>query len=157
MVQPDQQLEIHCPRCRWSEVVGPAGALRWLEQAEMLTRRSQPSAEEVLALLPAAAEKLPCPECAERGLEVGPPREESEDWGDARRCERCGAAVEPERLELFPDTEYCGRCRRDIESGNVGGAEVEYCPRCGSPMLMKAAGGRGVTRYKMVCSGGCRR
>ncbi|MCG3210751.1 MAG: RNA polymerase-binding transcription factor DksA [Anaerolineae bacterium] len=30
-------------------------------------------------------------------------------------CERCGKAIEPERLEIFPETTMCVDCKRETE------------------------------------------
>lgn len=38
------------------------------------------------------------------------------DRGEWGRCERCGATIEPARLEAMPMTTMCMRCKRDQES-----------------------------------------
>ncbi|NJN93358.1 MAG: TraR/DksA family transcriptional regulator [Anaerolineales bacterium] len=30
-------------------------------------------------------------------------------------CERCGNAIDPERLEIFPETTFCINCKRESE------------------------------------------
>jgi RNA polymerase-binding transcription factor DksA len=30
-------------------------------------------------------------------------------------CERCGNPIEPERLEIFPETTLCANCKRETE------------------------------------------
>lgn len=30
-------------------------------------------------------------------------------------CERCGAAIDPERLEIFPETRLCVNCKTEVE------------------------------------------
>ncbi len=30
-------------------------------------------------------------------------------------CERCGRVIDPERLEIFPETRYCVTCKNELE------------------------------------------
>jgi RNA polymerase-binding transcription factor DksA len=30
-------------------------------------------------------------------------------------CERCGAVIPPERLEIFPETRHCVKCKNELE------------------------------------------
>ena len=63
-----------------------------------------------------------------------------------------GAQSATLRLEIFPDARLCTACQRRDETGASNLAEDVYCPRCGSPMLVKPATGRGIARYVWVCS-----
>ncbi len=36
------------------------------------------------------------------------------DEGDYGMCERCGEQIEPERLDILPDTTLCIRCAQRI-------------------------------------------
>jgi predicted RNA-binding Zn-ribbon protein involved in translation (DUF1610 family) len=122
----------------------------WLLAAGMLRRNAKPSAAELRELLPAAAPRLACPECGSQGLAV---RDDDElgDWPAARRCQSCGRAIPPERLEVFPDAELCVACQRGEDQG-VAPATGDYCPRCGSPMMVRPSRGRGIARQELACS-----
>ncbi len=55
----------------------------------------------------------------EEGLEVG------------RICGRCGQAISPDRLEVFPDATFCKRCQENAEHEQTDSdAKDLYCPRC---------------------------
>ncbi len=142
-----------CSFCNWSELCDVAVAIKHLSAAGMLRRNSNPSAHEVEELLLAALPRLKCPTCEQTQLQETP----ADDWGDgnwpeARLCDECDAPIHPERLEILPETRLCTACQRRDETGDPNLAEDVYCPRCGSPMLVKPSSGHGVTRYVWVCS-----
>ena len=118
----------------------------------MLRREKEPDIDMMLELLPSAAEQMRCAECDHVGMQVNPTDGlDDGDWGEARCCEQCGAAISPERLKVFPDTQRCPNCQRADEQGELSG-EREFCEKCGALMVLRRSGGAGITRYVSVCS-----
>lgn len=77
-------------------------------------------------------------------------------WPQARPCTGCGQAIPRERLELLPEATLCAACQAAAEDDDAAGrpaATGEYCPRCGAPLVLRASRGRGITRYRPVCTG----
>jgi predicted RNA-binding Zn-ribbon protein involved in translation (DUF1610 family) len=143
-------LELHCRACSSSEVLSEGRMAARLRELRKLRARSNPGPEIVAELFKAAAAEMTCPACGATGLVAAPPAEEQFDWPEPRRCEACDGTIEPERLELLPDTALCAACQRQLEQGTTPGA-TEYCPRCGAPMVLRLSRG-GVARYRMACT-----
>jgi hypothetical protein len=101
-------------------------------------------------VLRASAGKLACPQCEAVGLTAATP-DDGVDWPEAATCVGCGKLIPPERLEALPGTTRCAACQ-DAEETGQGPSEAEYCPRCGSPMAPRLAGGGGIARYVMTCT-----
>jgi predicted RNA-binding Zn-ribbon protein involved in translation (DUF1610 family) len=72
-------------------------------------------------------------------------------WPEAPRCTMCGRPIPPERLEVFPDATTCVACQRADEQGRAPAA-IEYCPKCGAPLIVRQTRGQGITRYTRACS-----
>lgn len=147
--------EIACRHCGGAESCDLAEIERRLRGTGMLRRNAKPSAEELTELLRSAAAAWRCPQCGAAGLIVDEAPDEDAAWPDARRCVVCGDVIPAERLEIFPHAERCARCQGCQERGEPSG-EVEYCPRCGAPMVLRQSTGAGITRYVMTCSSGSR-
>lgn len=149
-------LELHCPGCSWSEVGGPNAVARWLRDAKKVRPGREPSYEIMTELLRSIAGQMKCPGCGRTGLAIGPARDDAA-WTDDVICSSCNRPIPPERIEAIPGARLCAACQRADESGGL--SEVEYCPRCGSPMELQLSRSAGISRYVMVCSGSppCRR
>ncbi|MDP6443760.1 MAG: hypothetical protein QGG36_14950 [Pirellulaceae bacterium] len=141
---PRCRFRIECRACQDSVAVTLAELVSRLRDAGMLLRDKEPAPEMIAALLPTASDKVSCGSCGAAGVSITP-YEQMDEWEDGRSCQRCGATIPPERLEIFPDSQTCAQC----ESAG-GGDEREFCPRCGDLMVMKTSS-RGVTRYALVC------
>lgn len=141
-------VEVVCAKCAWDEVVGPPAMLDWLRKANMLRRDVGPDVELLGELFRAAVARSNCPACGEPRLVIRPLSDADEDWGMARACESCGKPIARERLELLPTATMCAQCQATAERGEAGA--VDYCPKCGSVMVLKPRGG-GITRYQMTC------
>jgi len=150
----DNLLDIHCNACDYTETWNKADALAALHAAGMLKRDLNPAWELMLELLPAALAAKPCPDCGE-GLTAEPTELSDEDWGMGKKCKACSKTIPAERVELFPDIELCAACQNRDDAGELPEA-VEYCPRCGAVMTMQQKRRGGLSRYEMVCTGGCR-
>ena len=121
----------------------------------MLTR-DVPDEETLVELARVGAAKLTCPGCGAIGLKVErAPDDDAELWGDPIPCEFCGAMIPAERLAIYPDRKTCAKCQAKLDRGESAGG-VDYCPRCGAPMVVRATRGGGITRYQQVCSLGSR-
>jgi hypothetical protein len=123
----------------------------WLRRAGMLRPRIEPEMELIGELFRVAAPRFACPDCGAMGLFVRAPREEDdEEWGMARQCEICKRPIARERLEALPDTRLCIDCQARSDRGKDSAA-AEYCPRCGTPMVVRPTRGAGITRYQLTC------
>jgi predicted RNA-binding Zn-ribbon protein involved in translation (DUF1610 family) len=151
MIHPERYVELRCPRCPWAEVCGPGDVARWLRQARKLRAESNPEPQILHELLRATAGQLTCPECGHTGLAAGPAPEDLTAWPGDALCTACGKTIPPERLEAVPGATLCADCQRAEESGRPN-VEVEYCPKCGAPMELRAKRSGGLTRYAMVCT-----
>jgi transcription elongation factor Elf1 len=149
---PDWQIELVCAACDHAEAVNAAGIAKRLLAAGLLRSHSQATPDELRELALALAGKLPCPGCGQLGLKAKLLEDDTAGWLEARRCEDCGKPIDAERLEIFPDAKLCPDCQRQEERGQTPGTG-EYCPRCGSPMVVRPSTGRGVHRYVLTCSG----
>ena len=123
-------------------------AVRWLQSLKMLRRESEPDEAIVEELLRSAGDRLLCPEC-DAVVSVG--EDVRDDWEDLRPCEACRQPISAERLRVFPNAKLCPTCQSKEDRGETIG-EQEYCPRCGSIMVMRQRSGK----YAMYCEA-CRR
>ena len=142
--------EIACPDCHWHRLVGTVEKLRLLHQVGMLRREENPDVALIDELFHRSGGKLPCGECGRIGLEIDFPRDEEEDWGDGRVCEKCRKTIPAERLEIFPNTKICVTCQQKEESGEDD-TTPDFCPKCGEIMTAGTTRGGGVTRYRLRC------
>ncbi|MHB1038452.1 MAG: TraR/DksA family transcriptional regulator [Pirellulales bacterium] len=149
---PPPYLELRCRACSWSEACGPDAMIRWLVKAKKVRPGRAPEPEILVEVFRATAGQLACPQCGEMGLEVGQAVEDEVDWPSARSCAACAKPIPPERLAVVPNATLCAACQRDEEQGRAK-VEVEYCPRCGSPMELRQSRATGVTRYVLACTG----
>lgn len=143
-------LEFHCPACRHREVKDFTRTVESLRTSGMLRRVEHPEEALVMELIATSANRLRCSECGEAGLDISEAHDEF-DRPESKNCERCGAQIPAERLEVFPDTNVCVKCQSTGEAG-PSGDEPDFCPRCGGLMQMRQAGGSGLARYVMTCS-----
>lgn len=144
-----------CPACGWRTLGGPAEAAGWLRSVGLLRRDGEPDEAIVAALLPEATGRMTCPACKRVGLVIGDAAEEEDgdDWQAAVLCDGCRRPIDPERLEVFPNTRRCVACQSRRESGAPEPDEPEFCPRCGSLVELRVSRGGGLTRYKRFCTG----
>jgi hypothetical protein len=151
-------IEIRCANCRFATMFDAAAVAGWLQAAGRLHRHSEATTGELRELALALAPQIPCTGCGELRLAAAVVGDDSDDWPMARRCEDCGQLISPERVEVFPDTRVCTSCQSRDEQGCSPDAP-EYCPHCGSPMVVRQSRGSGIRRYVMECSGNppCRR
>jgi transcription elongation factor Elf1 len=148
--------DLRCPQCNWLTVCGPAQMADWLRRYRLVKNISDGETELLVELFRTSTDRFACPQCGHAGL-IASPSEPLDDkaWGESRKCESCGTPIPPARLEIFPDTRLCVACQNRDERGELTGP-AEYCPHCGTVMVLKRAGGAGITRYVMTCPA-CRR
>ncbi|MGB6043595.1 MAG: TraR/DksA C4-type zinc finger protein [Pirellulales bacterium] len=144
-------VELQCSQCGWSELCDQDRVAQWLLSVGMLRRDRQPEPEIMLELLRAALPRLVCPGCLNQGLTFAEP-DSGDDWPAARLCQMCRKPIPVERLEALPNATLCAPCQQADERGD-GPPEVDYCERCGAPLVMKLSTGSGIRRYAMVCTG----
>jgi predicted RNA-binding Zn-ribbon protein involved in translation (DUF1610 family) len=126
--------------------------IRWLRAAGKVRVGREPDPELLDELFRSTAVQFECPGCGKSGLVARPSAGDDADWPEMRPCTACGRTIAPERLEAIPDATLCAACQQREESGE-GPVEVEYCPKCGSPMSLRLSRSPGVSRYVMVCTG----
>ncbi|MBC7852720.1 MAG: TraR/DksA C4-type zinc finger protein [Pirellulaceae bacterium] len=145
-------LRWNCPACSHSEETPADDLFQRLRGAGLLRRVKAEEVRDLAYLLQLAGsvkEKLTCPNCGEGNYQPHTFTDEGADWGDGRKCVGCQALISAERLEVFPDTTLCRACQQKSEKGVAG--EVEYCPRCGTPMQVRQRRGRGIAAYELAC------
>ncbi len=143
-------VEARCEACTWHALWDQRQMEARLRVSGMLRREAKPDAALVQELLQGSGPTLRCPECGEAGLLIGPPQEE--EWNDAVLCEVCRKPIPGERLAALSGVKRCIECQESLEQGREPG-EPEFCPKCGSLLILKMSRGRGTTRYKMFCTG----
>ena len=122
-----------------------------LRRHRLVKATSDLSSDLLAELFRASAGKLDCPQCGRLGLIASASEPvDGEAWGEARKCEACGAAISPERLEVFHDARLCVACQGRDDRGQLSGPQ-EYCPRCGNIMVTKLSRGSSITRYVLSC------
>ena len=132
-------------------MIGPLQMLDRVHAAGMLKREKEPDGELVRELFRSSAGARRCGACGSGAVVLEPCADaEDDDWGDVRCCQRCGATIPAERLEVFPDTQLCVTCQQSRDRG-TDDAEPEYCPRCGSIMQLRLSRSSGISRYVMHC------
>lgn len=143
----------HCPSCNRDEATPRDVALQRLRDLGRLKRVERTETSLLLEIARLAAGEIYCPDCGAAGMELRTGAPQRDDFG-GKRCEVCQKSIDPERLEVFPDSKLCTACQRGDERG-LDSAEPEYCPACGTP-LQPVKSTVGVTRYRMMCPQ-CRR
>jgi hypothetical protein len=152
----DGYYELICSACGAREVIGPLQMLERLSAARLLKPTNEPDWEIVCELFRSCANVRLCVQCGSGAVALEPYVDvQDDDWGEVRGCERCGATIPPERLEVFPDTRLCVACQGQRDRGAEEG-EPEYCPRCGAIMRLQLSRAAGLSRYVMRCDA-CRR
>src|SRR4051794_10663159 len=132
-------LALRCRHCGRRDEFTLPQLLARLRELGFLRRHAEPSDELTIELAQSAIDDGRwgrCDSCGQSGLGLASSSDEADDptiWGDARHCERCGAIIPAERLEVFPDSKNCPRCQKQMETG-PGPSDHEYCPHCGSIM-----------------------
>jgi len=146
---------LSCPACGWRTVCGTAEVISRLRLVGLLRRDGDPDEAILAALLPEAAGRMTCPACKRVGLAADDAEavDEADDWQAAVLCEACRKPIDPERLEVFPDSRRCVACQSRAESGEPDDDEPEFCPRCGALVELRVSRAGGLTRYKRFCTG----
>ncbi len=143
--------DLRCPQCNWTTICGPAQMADWLRRHRVVKSTTDADTDVLVELFRTSTGRFTCPQCGAKSLIASPSEQlDDEAWGESRKCESCGALIPAERVEIFPDTRLCVACQKRDDRGELTGP-AEYCPRCGAVMVLKRAGGAGVTRYVMAC------
>lgn len=155
----DRFMWLACSACQHKTLCDELQLAARLRTVGMLRREADPSPDMIDALVLDASRKMECDKCGHVGLAVTIADDLDEDewgsggWGEARQCQRCSKIIPAERLEVFPDSKFCAACQGLSEAGGADDDEPEYCPRCGSLLVMRRTTGTGISRYQMVCTG----
>jgi DNA-directed RNA polymerase subunit M/transcription elongation factor TFIIS len=151
-------MKLRCPTCHHAAPASAEALLARLQQSGLLKRASREERKDLaylVALAQTVADQWPCPACDGIGLTVDDAAGGGVDFAGGQPCAACGKMIPAERMELFPNTTLCTACQSIVDAGGTPDTQ-EYCPRCGSLMQIRAAGGSGVARYALVCPE-CRR
>lgn len=148
----NQLVTLRCAHCNEKSVSDRGDLSRRLRDMGMLKRETDPDWSLLVALLDEAAGQMVCEICGRPGqIPSVLNLDEEQDWGAGRKCAGCRQQIPPERIEVFPNTEFCAICQARDERGESPGVDVEYCPRCGEIMQVSRARGSGVARYELRC------
>ena len=147
--------ELRCEACDDRIICNQQEMIARLQGVGMLRRAGDASWELLVELLPVAADRLRCSKCGATGLSAQPAEDHQHPWQDAPTCEKCGKEIPAERREVFPDTKRCADCQLAEEAGEDS-SRPEFCPKCGSLMVLRQSSRGGMTRYVMFCTQ-CRR
>ena len=143
-------IRLSCPACTWERIYS-AGDLEGLP----LSGELQLDRKSIKDLLAGLGSRIVCPECRSTGVEARPCDSDDDDWQQAVVCEICRKPIPLERLEALPGVRRCVKCQQSSEKP-APASEPEFCPKCGAPLILKVGRGAGITRYKLVCTAGCR-
>jgi DNA-directed RNA polymerase subunit M/transcription elongation factor TFIIS len=150
------RVEASCGRCGFVERLDMLELVARLRRLGMLKRGDDLEPQFLLEIAAAARERLTCSSCGRGGVLVQLADERDEFEPASRPCAACGAAIPAERLELFPDSELCASCQQRIDRGQTPDQHDDYCPRCGTRMVVRQRRGSGIAGYEMSCPA-CRR
>lgn len=150
MERQEWLIALNCTSCHWSALFDHAGISEWLRRAGRLHANSDATPDVVRELALALVPQQPCPQCG-AGLAARVVNDDEFDWPEAPRCQACGRAIPPERLEIFPGATLCVVCQGREERGETT-PTGEFCPRCGAPLVMRPGSGAGIHRYVLACS-----
>ncbi|MFT7641316.1 MAG: hypothetical protein ACI9G1_003063 [Pirellulaceae bacterium] len=152
---PPTYFQLTCVHCEHKWMNNPVELVKSLRQFGMLRRHKDPDVALLKELFSSAADRFSCPACENNGAKM---EQVEDDWDDAwdagRKCKKCSEMIPAERIEIFPDSEYCAKCQQAANNGDD--IEAEYCPKCGMIMQMRQSGRGGVSHYVMYCPD-CRR
>jgi DNA-directed RNA polymerase subunit RPC12/RpoP len=145
------RFEAICVRCDNRERLDPLELIARLRKLGMLKRGDNADGQYLLQLAAAARDRLLCSACGGSGLSVQFAADRDEFESPSRPCAACGAAIPAERLELFPESELCAACQQRVDRGQSPDQHDDYCPRCGTRMVVRQRRGSGIAGYEMIC------
>lgn len=150
------RLEAVCGRCGFVERLSLLELVARLRALGMLKRGDDAGEQYVLELAAAARERLKCSSCDRGGILVNLAEDRDDFEASSRPCAACGAAIPAERLELFPNSELCAACQQRVDRGQTPDQHDDYCPLCGTRMVVRQRRGSGIAGYELICPA-CRR
>lgn len=158
MARPTYSVYLQCSGCENVEFADADQLLARLRKMGMMRRDAEPSNDLIKEMVERMCDGFKCATCDNVGLTTSDEDPfDDEEWGQARKCERCKATIPAERIEVFPDTRLCTSCKAKVDAGEeTDEIEPDYCPKCGDIRQLKARGGSGIAGYKMYCPT-CRR
>ena len=150
MAETERWVALKCGECDWTATWNHHHAEQALTRCGMLRRAKQPDPELIWEIFPSGLARMRCPDCGQQALTAVPLEDES--WPEARRCVTCSSPIPPERLAAIPNTEMCVACQAASDQGESDEPQ-EFCPKCGAPLVVRLAGGAGISRYRLQCTG----
>lgn len=119
---------------------------------EALVDQSPLLAGKAQARIEAALPTLVCKRCGSRNAKLV---QATKKEGCCERCETCGCAIPPARLEALPNANLCVTCQEQAEGEPEG---LGRCPRCGCDLVMRLRKRGGIGSYFVGCVAfpGCR-
>lgn len=140
--------ELKCKACGNRETIRFSELVEAVRRLGHLRKSADPSPELVLELLGDGLLPIECFSCGASQSQLADGDET--EWEAERRCQACSKQIDPERLEIFPDSVYCTDCQTKSDQGKLP-TDLGYCDRCGGPLESQAAGGSGIARYVLTC------
>lgn len=142
--------KIVCKDCGFETFLDENGLCDWLVRHGILKPNHQADDELVYELFHASLSRFSCPECGSSRLNVSVVTDDFSDL-EPRRCKGCRRVIPAERVEIFPDAEYCAVCMEKIENDEPLPIQAEYCPICGKMMEPTEVCEGGKTYIQWVC------
>ena len=150
------RIEWTCPYCGSQERLDAAELSARLRRLGMLKRDDQRDPVFLVQLAATQNPRLVCFSCGRGGVKVDL-ADDRDEWDlPTKPCAACGQPLPPERLELFPESELCAACQQRVDRGGSPDQHDDYCPRCGTRMVVRQRRGSGIAAYEMICPD-CRR
>lgn len=148
------EFDLRCPHCQETKRVDRLELAAELRALGMLKRDDTRDAAMLLQL--AKAGKLLCGACGSGGLNIEV-AEEADEWdAPTKSCAACGTMIPRERIAIYPDMDLCAACQSKAERGQTPDVHDDYCPRCGTRMIVRQRRGSGLAGYEQICPA-CRR
>lgn len=123
---------LQCRACGFRTVCGKEDLVVRLRLVGQLRRDKEPDDAIVAALVQEYAPLMTCPGCKAVGLvatDADDEWDDADDWQAAVLCEACRQPIDPERLDVLPETRRCTDCQSKSEAGTLVEEEPEFCPR----------------------------
>jgi DNA-directed RNA polymerase subunit RPC12/RpoP len=150
-----REFEQRCSHCGHSTRLDAMELAAQLRSLGMLKRDDDREPEFLLQLASVASGKLTCASCGS-GVKISL-ADDADEWNLPRKdCAACGTRIPPERIAIYPDMDLCAACQAKAERGQTPDVHDDYCPRCGTRMVVRQRRGSGIAAYEQVCPA-CRR
>ncbi len=145
--------EIKCFGCSRIDEYDNFSLAARLRKDGKLRREIEPDSEMLLEVAKSSLAKTSCSACGFVGLSIEEVDFDDAGWGGSKLCEHCKKPIDPDRLEVFPETKACMACQSKLDRGESLTDDREFCPKCGNVLSMTTSSRSGISKYVISCSG----